>query len=253
MAVISIVTIAKDHAPGLLVTHKSILEQDFIEWEMVIVIGASSDETLAYAYELQLLDSRIKVFEQGGLGIYQAMNEGLSIASADLIWFMNAGDRFTDSKVVSLAIVELVNSKAAMVIGGYQIDSGYKNQAYSYSYRRITPFKFAFNRRGGCHQAMIFRKSALIRAGGFNTRYSLASDFDLALKIIMSEKAIRVPEIYASIEPGGLAVQGITQVYRQKHDIRKELLQRRHITLLSFFWTYLAKLKRRLALRRSLK
>jgi glycosyltransferase involved in cell wall biosynthesis len=244
VAVISIITIAKDHALGLAVTHKSVLEQDFKEWEMVIIVGASSDDSLTYALELQLHDPRIKVVEQGGLGIYQAMNEGLSIASADIVWFMNAGDRFANSKIVTLAIVELVKSQAAMVIGGYQVDHGFGNQMYCYSYTRITPFKFAFNRRGGCHQAMIFDKSALAKVGGFNTRYSLASDFDLALKIVKSEKVIRVPEIYALIEPGGRAAQGINHVYKQKHEIRKELLPGRHIELFSLLWTSLAKIKR---------
>ena len=243
MVKVSVVTIVKDHASGLARTHESLLGQDFVNWEMVIVVGASNDESLPFARELQLNDSRVRVIEQNGLGIYGAMNEGLTAATGEYIWFMNAGDRFASALALSHATGELEQRKAGMIIGGYQLETNLKAQTNRYPDGDVSILGFAFNRRGGCHQAMLFRRDAINAVGGFSTNYSLAGDFDLVLKVIKNEKAIRVSEVYALIEPGGRADQGIFLVHKQKHQIRKERLGGPHIVIASMLWTCLARIK----------
>lgn len=243
MASVSVITIVKNHAAGLAATHQSLLEQSFNDWEMVIVIGESSDATFAVAKDLQRIESRILLIEQSGSGIYEAMNEGLATASGEFTWFMNAGDTFASTSTLAHAVVYISQNKVGAVIGGYRVESSSQNKTYSYPPRNITGLSFAFNRRGGCHQAMIFRTNILKDLGGFNTSYSLAADFDLVLKVIQKSKASRVSEIYASIEPGGRADQGIFLVHNQKHQIRRSLLGGPVIFLASFLWTALARMK----------
>lgn len=243
MASVSVITIVKNHAAGVEATYQSLLQQSFSDWEMVIVIGVSSDATLAVARDLQRIESRILLIEQSGSGIYQAMNEGLAAASGEFIWFMNAGDKFASTSTLAHAVGCISQNIVGAVIGGYRIESISQNKTYSYSPRNITGLSFAFNRRGGCHQAMIFRTNILKDLGGFNTSYSLAADFDLVLKIIQMSKVNRVSDIYASIEPGGRADQGIFLVHHQKHQIRKNLLGGPVVFLASFLWTALARVK----------
>ena len=97
---------------------------------------------------------------------------------------------------------------------------------------------------------MIFRTQVLRDHGGFNTEYSLASDFDLVLRILNVSQGKRVSEIYASIAPGGRADKGILLVHDQKQQIRQELLRGPFIIALGFIWTRLARLK--ISLRRIL-
>ena len=243
MASVSVITIAKNHAAGLVATHQSLLEQSFTDWEMVIVIGESIDATLAVAKDLQRIESRILLIEQGGSGIYEAMNEGLATASGEFTWFMNAGDRFASTSTLAHAVGHISQNNVGAVIGGYRIESSSQNKTYSYPPRNITGLSFAFNRRGGCHQAMIFRTNILKDLGGFNTSYSLAADFDLILKVIQKSKASRVSEIYALVEPGGRADQGIFLVHNQKHQIRRNLLGGPVVYVASFLWTALARMK----------
>ena len=243
MASVSVITIVKDHAAGLEATHQSLLDQSFIDWEMVIVIGVSIDATLAVAKNLQRIESRIRLIEQNGSGIYEAMNEGLASASGEFTWFMNAGDKFASTSTLAHAVGYMSQNNVGAVIGGYRIESSSQNKTYSYPPRNITGLSFAFNRRGGCHQAMIFRTNILKDLGGFSTSYSLAADFDLVLKVIQKSKANRVSEIYASIEPGGRADLGIFLVHNQKHQIRKNLFGGPIVFLASLLWTALARMK----------
>ena len=248
MANVSVITIVKDHAAGLESTHQSLLEQSFVDWEMVIVIGASSDATLTVAKNLQGIEPRIRLIEQSSSGIYEAMNEGLTSALGEFTWFMNAGDKFSSASTLADAIGKISNQEVGVLIGGYRIDSSSQNKTYSFPPRAISGLSFAFNRRGGCHQAMIFRTNILRDLDGFNTSYSLASDFDLVLRVIQKSRAYRVSEVYALIEPGGRADQGIHIVHNQKHQIRKKLFGGPFVFLASGVWTALARMK--IALRR---
>lgn len=240
---VSVITVVKDDASGLRTTHQSLISQSFKDWEMLIVAAPAQDETLNVAIEFQASDSRIHLLEQTGTGIYGAMNEGIKSAVGEFIWFMNAGDTFASNSVMAHAVEELSQSVVGVLIGGYKIINGTDNPIFSYPKGKVTAFNFAFNRRGGCHQAMIFHTQVLKDIGGFNTDYSLASDFDLVLKVIKKATARRVSEIYAAIEPGGRADQGIFLVHKQKHQIRRNLLGGPVILAASLLWTGLARTK----------
>jgi glycosyltransferase involved in cell wall biosynthesis len=240
---VAIVTVVKDHAPGLLKTHKSLVEQTFENWKMIIVVGVSTDETLSVARALESEDSRICVIEQKGTGIYGAMNEGLDSDKADFTWFMNAGDQFANAFCLANGVHEILQNDVGLVIGGYQIDDSDARHVYSYPGRSISLLAFAFNRRSGCHQSMIFRTDVLGKIGGFSNSYLLAADFELVLKVIRDSKAVRVTDVYASIEPGGRATQGIFRVHKEKHHIRRNLLGGPFIFVASLVWTLLARAK----------
>jgi glycosyltransferase involved in cell wall biosynthesis len=240
---VTVITVVKDDASGLTDTHSSLVSQELCNWEMIIVVGDSSDNTLAVAKNLESTDPRIHLIQQIGEGIYKAMNDGIGLATGNFTWFMNAGDRFFSPKVLSHAIHTISGDFTNVVVGGYQIVGGGNGKAYSFSEKYITWRDLAFTRRAGCHQSMIFRTQILLQLGGFNTTYSLASDFDLLLRVLDISPGKRVSEVYASIEPGGRADKGILQVHAEKHQIRRDLRGGLLVFGLSFLWTKLAQLK----------
>ena len=89
----------------------------------------------------------------------------------------------------------------------------------------------------------MFKTQALLDAGSFDLRYSLASDFDLVIRIMKKTKVVRVAEVLAEIEPGGSADLGIFLVHEEKHQIRKLLIGGPAINISSFIWKTLAKAK----------
>lgn len=243
MAKVSIITVVKNHAVGLSATHRSLLAQTYVDWEMVIVVGESKDSTYSFARKLQQMDSRIVLLEQFGSGIYEAMNQALDSVSGEFTWFMNAGDRFVDSSTLSHAVSHISEKDVGAVVGGYRIEGATTNETYCFRSGNIPLWRFAFNRRGGCHQAMIFRTNVLWELAGFNPSYTLAADFDLVLRVIKKFKVSRDSEIYAAIEPGGRADLGIFLVHSQKDEIRKNLLSGPLVSIASGLWTILARTK----------
>ena len=120
MTLVTIVTIVKDDANGLSRTFSSIKAQTSLDWQMLIVVAPSTDNSIELAYEISSENQAVHVIRQGGLGIFSAMNEGLNYASGEFIWFMNSGDIFAGPEVLGLACNEIAKSSLGLVVGGYQ-------------------------------------------------------------------------------------------------------------------------------------
>lgn len=71
---------------------RSISEQSFSEWEMLLINNASSDESTSIAHAWSRRDARIKVIEEPTMGIAHALNTGLKHTTSPLIARMDADD-----------------------------------------------------------------------------------------------------------------------------------------------------------------
>jgi predicted nuclease with TOPRIM domain len=89
----SIITVTYNAEAFLNTTLKNILSQTFKDFELIIIDGNSSDQTLSI---IRKYNSRIDYWvSEQDTGIYDAMNKGIAQASGDWINFMNAGDIFS--------------------------------------------------------------------------------------------------------------------------------------------------------------
>lgn len=67
--------------------------------EYILVDGASTDATLSIAERYGPILNRI--VSEPDRGLYEAMNKGLSLATGEYVWFLNAGDEINDGQVLS--------------------------------------------------------------------------------------------------------------------------------------------------------
>lgn len=244
MTLTSVITIVKDHEQGLRSTVSSVLMQSYADLELIIVVGPSIDGTFTTAKDYEKSDSRIKVVQQSGRGIYPAMNEGIQNSSGETIWFMNAGDCFATPEVISQTLEIMSTRTVGLLIGGYEIQGNSKRSYRPERIKRIGPTRFAFNRRGGCHQSMLFNAATVKAVGGYDIGFKLASDFDLVLKVIRERGCLRIPILVTTIEPGGIADSNLGVVFQEKHLIRVMFFNNfPAIKLLSHIWTFLANFK----------
>lgn len=242
MTSVSIITVVKNNAVGLLKTLESARSQDFSDWELLIVYGESEDETFEVASKFCKLDNRFSLIEQSDRGIYEAMNLGVEESKSDFLWFMNSGDQFYSSKTLSYGFNSISNSQFGFMVGGYKIES--QNRLFKQNLGELTQLKLALSRRGACHQAMIFRKWSLINSGGFDTKLSLAADYKLCLKIIANSGAARLPDVLAIMEPNGLSDRNLRRMHLEKHLIRREIFAKNLMAkVLGWCWMKAARTK----------
>ena len=99
--VVSIITINKDNKAGLEKTMRSVLSQSFLDFEYIIIDGASSDGSVdVIRHYSESSNVPIKWFSEPDTGIYNAMNKGIACAAGDYLLFLNSGDFLVDGDVL---------------------------------------------------------------------------------------------------------------------------------------------------------
>ena len=106
----SIVVVSLNPGDKLKKTLQSILMQDFTDYEVIVKDGGSKDGCLERAAE-ELDDPRVHLYTEKDKSIYDGMNQAVSHAQGEYIYFLNCGDKFYDKKVLGkiageIAVVE---------------------------------------------------------------------------------------------------------------------------------------------------
>lgn len=71
---------------------KSIINQSYIFFELIIIDDGSTDNTLSICQKFSKLDKRIILIHQNNLGVSQARNTGLRTANCEYICFVDGDD-----------------------------------------------------------------------------------------------------------------------------------------------------------------
>jgi glycosyltransferase involved in cell wall biosynthesis len=186
-------------------TLDSILAQDWQEWEVLIVDGASGDDTVKIIEENAGRDSRIRFVSEKDKGVYDAMNKGIGLAHGHWVYFLGCDDWLLDRQVLQ-AIFSEPNTSGYDLVYGNVVSSSYKG---------LYDGEFTFEKllsRNISHQAIFYKKNLFDRIGDYNLRYRAHADWDLNIRCF-SDNSIRVK--YLEIVVAEFGADGISS----QHDI----------------------------------
>jgi len=104
---VSIVIPAYNAEPFIKDTIKSVLNQTYDNWELIVVNDGSIDKTLEIIKSFN--DIRIKIINQTNSGVSVARNNGMNISMGDFIVFLDADDIFSENFIEKRLICLLSN------------------------------------------------------------------------------------------------------------------------------------------------
>lgn len=176
---ISVVTVAWNAARTIRHTVESFLEQTHLDAELLVIDGASTDETLSIVARYD--DPRILVISEPDHGLYDAMNKGLRSFSGDAVGFLNADDRYCDRN----ALAEIAHALAShdAVTGNLDFVADHESRRIVRRWRG-SAFRPGAFRRGWmpAHPTFYMRRDLAERTGLFDTSYRIAADYDYMLR-----------------------------------------------------------------------
>lgn len=174
---ITVITICRNAEDVIEKTIKSVLSQDYINIEYIIVDGASADNTMKIV-EKYARDYSIRYVSEKDDGIYNAMNKGVRMSTGEYIIFENAGDIFKDKKVIS-DVVRCMERMSADIYYGNCIKMVNGEKVIL----KMDKGKLKALLKGSmpCHQS-IFASKRLLEKYPFDESYIIRSDFDWLLK-----------------------------------------------------------------------
>ena len=203
---ISVVTVCYNSQATIRGAIDSFLAQDHPDKELLIVDGASTDDTLKIIGDRQ--DASVKLVSGRDNGAYDAMNKGLALFSGEAVGFLNSDDEFHDNRALSRLAEALAG--ADIVYGDLHMVSDHQSKVLVRDWKagRFGPRSF---QRGWMppHPTFYMRRIVAERVGGFDLSYRLAADYDLMLRA-MSPADFRVdyvPEVIADFQMGGLSTR----------------------------------------------
>ena len=202
-AAVSVVICARNEYHLLKKNLLKILEQDYPDFEVVVVNDASTDETIDFLKDLDREYSNISIvnitqnlnFFSGkkfplALGIKSAKNELLLLTDADCepasnLWLKNMASAFTTKTEIVLGYSPIKPAK------------GFLNTLMRYNTMQTAIQYLSFALMGktymGVGRNLAYRKSMFYRSKGFISQYKLQSgDDDLFINRVATKKNTRI-------------------------------------------------------------
>jgi Glycosyltransferases involved in cell wall biogenesis len=220
---ISIITVCKNAENAIERTLLSVVAQNcFCEnIEYIVVDGASKDKTVEIIKQYSN-KYPIKWLSEPDSGIYNAMNKAVQMTSGEIVYFLNAGDKLFDEKVISLVLKKFDGSDLDFLYT--DILTCYSDNLSETKIKKFNQIdKYFLFRDCICHQASFYKRSVIEKFGGFNEKFKLTADYEMLLKI-MADKSLKkehLPITAAYYDISGISSTATDLVKEERTIIQK--------------------------------
>ncbi len=197
---ISIITVVKNNEKYIEQNILSLINQEYKNYEHIIIDGNSDDKTMEIISKYQ--DKISVIISEEDQGLYDAMNKGIQKATGDIIGVLNSDDYFYKD---ALSIVKNYFEKHKNI--DFLFGTVFKNKLmYKFNPKKIY-WTFGFYTT---HSVGFFiKKEAQLKLGLYNLKYKYSSDYDLFYRMIVKNKmqgiSTNKDEVLGYFRPGGLS------------------------------------------------
>jgi glycosyltransferase involved in cell wall biosynthesis len=200
-------------------TLKSVLEQRFTDYEIIIVNDGSTDKSEEKVLKFE--DPKIQYFNKENGGVSTARNFGIEKAKSNYITFIDADDywypdflqemfgyinKFPEQKVFSAAI-EIETSKKTIPSHYSIVKTG--------NYEIVTYFEASEKETVICTSCAVFHKSVFEKTGSFDINLKSGEDTDMWIRIGLNYPILFVWKILAryGYDPKSLSKNHATTIH----------------------------------------
>lgn len=203
----------------------SILSQDYNNFELIIIDGASKDKTVEFIKDITV-DSKVpfKIISEPDKGIYDALNKGIKNSTGDVIAFLHADDVYASSNVLKSVAAKFDESIVDSVYGDLEYVSK-ENTEKTIRFWKSGTFTHSKLKLGWMppHPSFFVKKSVYNQFGLFDLSFKIAADYDFMMRVLFKEKisTAYLPEVLVKMRVGGESNKSVSNIVRKsKEDLR---------------------------------
>ena len=235
----SIITVVKNDQSNIGKTIHSVRNQNFKNFEYIVINGHSTDRTTNIIYNLLKDDKNHKHIIKKDKNLYEGLNNGIKIAKGKYIILLHSGDIFWNKNTLK-KINENINNYDA--ISGNVIFKSKKKFTRYWNYRidkltRYNCFKIA-------HTALVIRKEIVNKLKKYDIKYNISSDTEFILRLasIKNLKFKHINETFIIMKSGGLSNSASNLVNKTFQDLKIYLKHFKGNFIFFYFYKLIFKL-----------
>jgi glycosyltransferase involved in cell wall biosynthesis len=212
---------------------ESVLAQTFTDFEFLIIDDGSKDDSLSIIQSFH--DPRIRVISRPNKGLIESLNEGIAAARAPLIARHDADDVCLPHRL-ERQYNFLQKNPDYVLVGS---DALYMDKDGNYVSELKAPIGYShkemwhrrFEKCPFIHPTVLFKKDAIIAAGGYPKDALLFEDWLLWLRVMEHGHACNLPEglIKVRINPESVTIDERWRP-QEFHEIRRRALEQEEIS-----------------------
>lgn len=219
---ISVVTAVRNNASVIRNALDSVLSQQHIDLEYIVVDGASTDGTLeiiqSYAQQIH------HVISEPDLGVYDALNKGIAMATGDVIALLHSDDYYAHPFVLSQVAEAFLHHDCDAVYANLYYVSPRNNKRivriWSSGKYRENSFYMGWMPP---HPAFFVKREMYLKYGNFNTQLRFSADYDLMLRFILKQQIqlYYIPKFLVIMRNGGASNRTLQNRFKANLEDRK--------------------------------
>ncbi len=171
----------------------SVLKQSFKDYEIILVDNNSTDNTPSILQKYVVAyPNFIRLFQEPKKGAPFARNKGLLEAKSEWLQFLDSDDELLPEKLYHQFELAKTNLTCDIVVGDfYKIEE--INNEWNINIKRINnrdPWEALLKSHLGKTSSMLWKKNAIVAAGGWNEKATSSQEYDLLFRLLQNDATI---------------------------------------------------------------
>jgi glycosyltransferase involved in cell wall biosynthesis len=197
----------------------SIINQSFQNLELIIIDGSSTDKTVDIIKNFN--SPLIKWISEPDLGISDAFNKGIRLATGDYINFQGDGDGFTNNNSINDLFSNLDLKGKPIVCGNIQRIDIEGNLIYTTKIKKRFDKKSLLFKMSLPHQGLFIPKEIFAKHGEFDLNSKYCMDYELLLRAFHDfSKVITKDLVVSNWRADGLGEGKTLEILKEYHKIK---------------------------------
>ena len=192
---VSLITCTSNSEKTIKKCCQSIHSQNYNDIEHIIIDKDSQDKTISIVKQYKF--KNIKIYNQKGFGIYNALNEGMKLCNGKIIGILHSDDEFINQEIISEIVSKFFEKNFDILFSNIYYTK--KNDT-----NRIIR-KWKNNLKEGIqsnqelnnlinkgwmppHTSIFFKRDLLNEIGNYDENFKISSDYDFIIRLFRNQK-----------------------------------------------------------------
>jgi glycosyltransferase involved in cell wall biosynthesis len=210
---ITIITVCLNSQDTLFDCLTSIEEQSHPDIESIIIDGGSTDASLSIINKFQNISKTL--ISEPDLGIYDALNKGMDLATGEIIGILHSDDIFASRETLAIISKAFEENPSFSCIHG---DLVYVPRFEIHKINRFwkagegSKLKYLFGWMPP-HPTFYLKKEIIQKVGGYRIDLGTAADYEFMLRIMVKFgfKSFYIRQVLVKMRTGGISNSSLTK------------------------------------------